>query len=335
MDKIYFLAICGAGAIVGIILTLIIVKIISSSKKNKLKSLQSQLDHLNTLIASKQSDKEHLEKLCQIQEQTLSLAQNDYNQLVGKRDELKVGIANLEEYSKDFYRVNFQAAAEKLDNSLEKAALQYQANEEKYKSDYLDMMKDCAEEFATEFAKQNNELKTLSTKLKELRAKTAAAVEQSKRNLEEQDKQNYYRLQVPKEDTSEVKMLREIIPYLRDKEALNKVIWKVYYEKPYTDLIGRVVPTKKTGIYKITNITNNMCYVGQAVDIADRWKTHIKRGLGAEPGGRNKLYPVMYELGPENFTFEVIEVCGRDQLNEREDFWQDYFKAKEFGYSIK
>ena len=88
--------ICGVGAVVGIFLTLIIVKIISISKKNKLKSLQSQLEHLNTLIASKQADKEHLEKLCQIQEQTLNLAQNDYNQLVGKRDELKVGIANLE-----------------------------------------------------------------------------------------------------------------------------------------------------------------------------------------------------------------------------------------------
>jgi hypothetical protein len=44
---------------------------------------------------------------------------------------------------------------------------------------------------------------------------------------------------------------------LRDKEALNKVIWKVYYEKPYTDMIGRVIGQGvKTGIYKITNIEN-------------------------------------------------------------------------------
>jgi len=50
---------------------------------------------------------------------------------------------------------------------------------------------------------------------------------------------------------------------LRDPEALNKVIWKVYYEKPYTDLIGRVIGTGvKTGIYKITNTINQMCYVG-------------------------------------------------------------------------
>jgi len=43
----------------------------------------------------------------------------------------------------------------------------------------------------------------------------------------------------------------------------------------------------------------------------------------------------MLTIGVENFTFEVIEECRRDELDRREDYWQDYFKAKEFGYSIK
>lgn len=43
----------------------------------------------------------------------------------------------------------------------------------------------------------------------------------------------------------------------------------------------------------------------------------------------------MLAIGVENFSFEVIEECPRDQLDAREDYWQDYFKAKEFGYSIK
>jgi hypothetical protein len=58
-------------------------------------------------------------------------------------------------------------------------------------------------------------------------------------------------------DIEEIKKLKSLIPYLRDSEPLNKVIWKVYYEKPYTDLIGRVVGSKvKSGIYKITNQEN-------------------------------------------------------------------------------
>jgi len=43
----------------------------------------------------------------------------------------------------------------------------------------------------------------------------------------------------------------------------------------------------------------------------------------------------MKEFGPENFTFEIVEVCPRAKLNEREDYWQDFYKAKEFGYSMK
>ena len=78
-----------------------------------------------------------------------------------------------------------------------------------------------------------------------------------------------------------------------------------------------------------------MCYIGQAANIADRWKQHIKRGIGAETPTRNKLYAAMLELGVENFTFEIVEEVERSKLNDREDYWQEYFHAKDFGYSIK
>ena len=101
-------------------------------------------------------------------------------------------------------------------------------------------------------------------------------------------------------------------------------------------MIGRVIGSGvHTGIYKITDLESGRCYVGQAANIADRWKQHIKRGVGAEAPTRNKLYPAMEEFGVENFSFEVVEECDRSQLDEREDYWQEYFKAKEFGYSIK
>jgi hypothetical protein len=64
-------------------------------------------------------------------------------------------------------------------------------------------------------------------------------------------------------DIEEVRKLREVASTLRDQDAVNKVIWKVYYEKPCSDLVGRVVGGKvKTGIYKITNTQNQMSYVG-------------------------------------------------------------------------
>ena len=150
------------------------------------------------------------------------------------------------------------------------------------------------------------------------------------------DKQNYYRIQLSDIDIKEIELLRQVEPYLRDKEALNKVIWKVYYEKPTNDLIGRVIGSgTHTGIYKITNIENQKCYIGQSASLSDRWKQHVKRGIGADTPTRNKLYPAMREIGPENFTFEVIEECERSLLDSREKYWTDYFKAQEYGYSIR
>lgn len=258
------------------------------------------------------------------------------HQLTSQKQELNNSVKDLQTYANEYYLKNMELANERLETSLERAAQKYQQDEEDYKDEYLKTIKESAEAFANDIMDKKEEIDRLSEILNSLRSSVHAAVEAHKRDLEDKNKAEFYKLQVPESDVREISKLREIIPYLRDKEALNKVIWKVYYEKPYTDLIGRVIGNKtKTGIYKLTNTQNGMCYVGQAVDIADRWKTHIKRGCGAEAGGRNKLYPVMYAIGPENFTFEIVEECDRSKLNEREDYWQEYFKAKEFGYSIK
>ena len=198
------------------------------------------------------------------------------------------------------------------------------------------MLEENANNFNKTIEERQIELKSLDEKFAREQAIVNAAIEANKRAKEIEEQSNFYKLQLSDIDIKEIAELRSIIPKLRNAEPINKVIWKVYYEKPYTDLVGRVIGSgQHTGIYKITNTINNMCYVGQAANLADRWKQHIKRGVGAETPTRNKLYPAMQEYGVENFTFEVIEECDRSLLNEQEDYWQNYFKAKEFGYSIK
>ena len=181
-----------------------------------------------------------------------------------------------------------------------------------------------------------SELVQLEEELAQRRADTTAAIKAAKRAEEMKESRDFYRINLTELDIEEIKKLRSVAPYLRDKEPLNKVIWKVYYEKPVNDLIGRVIgPGTHTGIYKITDIENEKCYVGQAANLADRWKQHIKRGVGAETPTRNKLYPVMFEKGPENFTFEVLEECARPDLDTREDYFQEFYQAMTWGYSIK
>ena len=260
--------------------------------------------------------------------------------LTARRQEIQDSITLLEkqaeESSNAIYKKSWELANEKMSNASEVMSKQYEQAKQIAENDYLETLKDCANSFTSQINDKKNELKKVQDELADLVQKLNSAVEANKRAEEIKQKQDFYRLQLTAIDLDEIKRLREVEPYLREKEPLNKVIWKVYYEKPYTDLIGRVVGTGiHTGIYKITNIENQMCYVGQAVNIADRWKQHIKRGIGAEAPTRNKLYPAMLELGVENFTFEIVEECDKSKLNEREDYWQEFFHAKDFGYSIK
>lgn len=190
--------------------------------------------------------------------------------------------------------------------------------------------------YVEKISEYQQELQQAQENFKELQNKINSCIEVAKRAEADRAKKDFYRIQLSETDIEEIKKLRSIEPYLRNKEPLNKVIWKCYYEKPTNDLIGRVVgKTTRTGIYKITNLENNMCYVGQAVDFASRWRQHIKRGIGAETSTQNKLYPAMQAIGPENFTFEIIEDCSKEQLNQKEQEYQQIFGAKEFGYSIK
>ena len=87
------------------------------------------------------------------------------------------------------------------------------------------------------------------------------------------------------------------------------------------------------GIYKITNQKNDLVYIGQAVDMSTRWKNHAKAGLGIDTPQGNKLYKAMIDDGLENFSFEILEQCSRDQLNEKEKYYISLYQSDQFGYN--
>ena len=256
------------------------------------------------------------------------VAEHEINLLQGTAQKLR---AMADESAQSYYDEKMKSTQLELEQELQKEQKKFKDAIQDYTNEYATVMSDMSEQVK----EYGENAKSLLAAIDDLKAKQRAAIEAAKRNMKEQDQIDFHRIQIPESDLLEIARLREVIPYLRDKDTLNKVIYKIYYENPVNDLIGRVVGQAQGGIYKITNIKNNMCYVGQAVNFANRWKQHIKRGVGAEPITHNKLYPAMQKEGIENFTFEIIEECPASKLNEREQYWQDYFGAKEFGYSIR
>ena len=236
----------------------------------------------------------------------------------------------------DSYEKQKELAEQNFEFQLEQIGKKYQEDEEKCRQEYLKVIEDYKNSAAMSIRKIDEEVIAASAKLVDLKQKIDIATENAKKEQEKQQQIDFYRMNLPATDIEEIQKLREVTSQLRDKDAINKVIWKVYYEKPCTAMIGRVVGAKVvTGIYKITNLQNQMTYVGQSVSIGDRWKQHIKRGVGAESATRNKLYPAMMEFGAENFTFEIIEECEPSKLDEREKFWQNYYNSLTYGYSMR
>ena len=76
------------------------------------------------------------------------------------------------------------------------------------------------------------------------------------------------------------------------------------------------------GIYKITNLINGKIYVGQSIDIADRWKQHIYKAFNCnEKAYTSAIHNAFRKYGVENFKLEIIEECLAEELDSKEKFW--------------
>lgn len=86
-----------------------------------------------------------------------------------------------------------------------------------------------------------------------------------------------------------------------------------------------------TGIYTITNQISGRVYVGQAVDVARRWKTHLR---AMRSGVKTKLYDAMRAYGVQSFVQDVLEECAADELAEREAYWIAKLDTLASGYNM-
>lgn len=281
--------------------------------------------------------KEELNKEYRQIELDLIQKRADYSEAEHDLEVTKSYLSNVQKLileSNEIYQSKISSEEERLRLEREKLLAENQDYIDSYNSDLVTEIANFVNIFKDKTTKAILEYQKYDQLLKEYKHNFEVIVENARHSIYEQENQDFYRIKLQQRDLTEIQKLNEIAEILRDPEPLHKVIWRVYYQNPTGDMINRVLGKEKhCGIYKITNLKNQMCYIGQSVDIAERWKQHIKRGLGAEPTTKNKLYPAMKEFGPENFSFELLEDCERAQLNEKERYWIQFFHGQDFGYN--
>lgn len=83
------------------------------------------------------------------------------------------------------------------------------------------------------------------------------------------------------------------------------------------------------GIYKITCLKNNKSYIGQSVHIERRWIEHC------QPQANSAIALSIKKYGKNNFSFKIIEECLLEELDEKEQYWINYYSTlAPNGYNI-
>ena len=178
------------------------------------------------------------------------------------------------------------------------------------------------------------EVQAAAASLQTLKQTRKAAYQAILRQKEIKNKLDDYRLVPSNIQLSDIKKLERVKLELAKPRILSMLIWQTYWQ-PLAKVKFPVILKDKTkmGIYKITNSQTGECYIGQAVDIYKRWNQHCKAGLGIDTPPGNKLYKAMQEYGLQNFTFEILLECNRDELNEKEKYFISLYQADTYGYN--
>ena len=307
MEYIIFFSIA---IIITIIITLIYRKYLTliTEKKEEYKRLQSAVE---TLVNERYRISDDIDKG--------KTALNDIRHKVDFTDQILKDLNQQYDKTKD-HLDNLKQIAEdnkaKLQEEYDNAAQQY-----KDKLAYIKETCD-AEKAAIEFDLES--LKQTRHKVIELWREE----EQNKNQL------NGYKLNITPQDKKDIQLLQNIQLQFSHPRVISKLIWQTYFQplakQQFIMILGN---TTRCGIYKITNLLNNKCYIGQSVDIYKRWCDHCKCGCGMDTPKNNKLYAAMLEDGLENFTFELLEECPREELNKKESFYINLYESNDYGYN--
>ena len=298
-----------------ILISIILLLVVHDRAKN-IHKINTETDKIN-----KEIEKEN-QKLVQEKETFLKEISAYQQNLINIQQTMQSAGITAEEACRAM-RQNFENYETLLDK-------EYQEKEKEYDN----LLKDLYNAYDEEQVGLLDEIQEIKENLEYLRSTRAAAIQAQIKEKEIKEQSSFYCLNPTENELDDIKALERVKPNLHQPRILCMLIWSTYFQKPMTALCNNVLGTETvTGIYKITNQETGECYIGQAVDVAKRWKDHAKCGLGIDTPASNKLYKAIQEYGIWNFSWELLEKCTKEFLDEKELFYIDLYDSKNYGYN--
>lgn len=289
-------------------------------RKKKLKEFKEQYNYFKVAV-------EEIKREKQATENTIDKLQRERNQLREQNEYINLQIVQQQERLSEIIAKGNQSA---------QAAVK--AFAEEYKKNQINIVNNYIQELQTERLNMEtqlrSELQPLIKEVEDYKAKRDAIIEAQKREIELRDQLEYHKIQLSEIVVEDIKYIQSILDRLSKPDVVAKVVWETYIQKPTKEMLNRIIgKEKKTGIYRITDINTQECYIGQGTDVAKRLTEHIKGTLGIQSIADQRIHHAMAEKGLQNWTFELIEECAKEDLNNREKFYISYYRSNEFGYN--
>lgn len=177
-------------------------------------------------------------------------------------------------------------------------------------------------------------LSKINADLDKMKRTRAAALEARRKEKKIEENLQFYSISIEAKDRNDIQILERMKKDLNNPRILSMLIWQNFFRDKMTELCNNILGIKETcGIYKITNQITKECYIGQSNNVSKRFKEHAKCGLGIDTPFNNKLYKAIEKYKLWNFTFELLEECPREQLNEKEKFYIELYQSNDYGYN--
>ena len=316
MDKIFFIS---------SIIILLIVLFFIVKKSKEIKKEQK-------LTADEIWEKKRKEYESEINEIAITKAEllENYNKLLEQQKSLLKDIKEKETFNNSLFKIREEELNRIIDEKKKEGIKRIDVELEKIRQDKLTILNAEYKQFESdqEEIKRKTliEIEEIINLLDDYRSQREAVNLAILREKEIKEKENFYKIVIPENDQEDIEVLKTIGPRLRNREALNKLIYDVFVKRPLNELIKRVTNGKEiSGIYKITYIKTGEAYIGKSTNISTRWQNHIKTACGLEGAARTTFHNRLEQDGIWNYTFEILEEVPKDKLSEREKFYIELY----------
>ena len=229
---------------------------------------------------------------------------------------------------------DYQSKRKLIDEAKELAENEYKEKKKAYLIELKTLKDKLDEKYTQDSQEYIIKIDELKQSLESLKKQKAASIEALQREQAIQEQKDLYRLVLSNQDKQDIEFLRSIQFRISKPRLVSMLIWQNYVQPIAKKKLPLILGSENVcGIYKITNIKNQMCYIGQAKDMRKRLNEHLKKGLGIDTPQGNKLYQAMLEYGIDSFTFELLEECSEEELNSKERYYIELYNSIDYGYN--